>query len=240
MRIFKGDCIEVMDELIAENIVVDAVIADIPFGTSSCKWDVIIPFDKMWERLNKLIKPNGVIALFGNEPFSSMLRMSNIRNYKYDWIWDKKSTNGFLNAKKRPLKRIEKIHIFCNKTPLYYPIMEERGKPRNKGSYNKRKGDGDSVYGKFENIKSFNNLYYPTDILEFSNASKKGKVHPTQKPVELMEYLINTYTKEKELVLDFTMGSGTTGEACMNTNRKFIGIEKEDKWFEYSKKRLEL
>ena len=193
----------------------------------------------MWEQLNRIIKDNGAIVLFGSEPFSSALRMSNIKNFKYDWIWDKKSTNGFLNAKKRPLKRTENISVFSNGCPVYYPIMEERGKPRNKGSYNHKKGDGDMVYGKFENISSFNNLYYPTNILEFSNAVQKGKVHPTQKPVALLEYLIKTYTLENETVLDFTMGSGSTGVACVNTNRDFIGIELDDKYFSIAKDRIE-
>ena len=193
----------------------------------------------MWEQLNRIIKDNGAICLFGSEPFSSYLRMSNIKNFKYDWIWDKKSTNGFLNAKKRPLKRTENISVFSNGCPVYYPIMEERGKPRNKGSYNHKKGDGDMVYGKFENISSFNNLYYPTNILEFSNAVQKGKVHPTQKPVALLEYLIKTYTLENETVLDFTMGSGSTGVACVNTNRDFIGIELDNKYFSIAKDRIE-
>ncbi|MCD6432419.1 MAG: site-specific DNA-methyltransferase [Sulfurimonas sp.] len=235
----KGDCLEVMDELIAKGVMVDAIITDPPYGTTACKWDSVIPFPEMWERLNKLIKPNGAIVLFGSEPFSSALRMSNIKKFRYDWVWDKKGTGGFLNAKIRPLKRYENILIFANKKPLYFPIKEIRGKPRNKGGYNKKKGDGDMVYGKFKNQSSFNNEYYPTDIIEISNAVNKGKVHPTQKPVALMEYLIKTYTDEDELVLDFTMGSGTTGVACKNLNRNFIGIEMDENYFQIAKDRIE-
>ena len=164
--------------------------------------------------------------------------MSNIKNYKYDWIWDKKSTNGFLNAKKRPLKRTENISVFSNGCPVYFPIMEERGKPRNKRGYHKKE-NGDLIYGEIVDISSFNNLYYPTNILEFSNAVQKGKVHPTQKPVALLEYLIKTYTLENETVLDFTMGSGSTGVACVKTNRDFIGIELDDKYFSIAKDRIE-
>ena len=200
--LINSECLSVMDKLIEKGVKVDAIITDPPYGTTACKWDSVIPFDKMWDRLNKLIKPNGVVVLFGSEPFSSALRMSNIKNYKYDWVWDKKGTGGFLNAKKRPLKRYENIVVFSYGLPIYFPIKKIRGKPRNKGSYNTRKGDGDMVYGKFKNQVSYNNEYYPTDIINISNASQKGKVHPTQKPVALMEYLIKTYTNEGELVLD--------------------------------------
>ena len=192
----------------------------------------------MWEQLNRIIKDNGAICLFGSEPFSSYLRMSNIKNFKYDWIWDKKSKTGFLTSKKRPLRRTENISVFSNGCPVYFPIMEERGKPRSKSGYQKKENGG-SIYGEIGNISSFNNLYYPTNILEFSNAVQKGKVHPTQKPVALLEYLIKTYTLEDETVLDFTMGSGSTGVACVNTNRDFIGIELDDKYFSIAKDRIE-
>ena len=218
---------------------IDCVITDPPYWTTACKWDTIIPFDLMREQLKRIIKPNGAIVLFWSEPFSSALRMSNIKNYKYDWIWDKKWTWGFLNAKKRPLKRYENIMIFSDGKPVYLPQMEERWKPRNKWSYNKKKWDWDMVYWKFENILSFNNTYYPTDIIEISNAVNIDKVHPTQKPVSLIEYLIKTYTNEWELVLDFTMWSWTTARACVNTNRNFIWFEL-DRWYrEIANKRLE-
>ena len=228
MELYNEDCLEGMKRIPDGSI--DAIITDPPFWTTACKWDSVIPFDPMWEQLKRIIKPNGAIVLFGSEPFSSALRMSNIKQYKYDWIWDKKWTWGFLNAKKRPLKRYENIMIFSDGKPVYLPQMEERWKPRNKWSYNKKKWDWDMVYWKFENILSFNNTYYPTDIIEISNAVNRDKVHPTQKPVALIEYLIKTYTNEWETVLDFTAGSFTTAIACENTNRKWICIE-QDQWY---------
>ena len=237
-KIYLGDCLVVMDELISQGVKVDAIITDPPYGTTACKWDSVIPFDEMWKRLNQLIKPNGAIVLFGSEPFSSLLRVSNLKNYKYDWVWDKKGTGGFLNAKIRPLKRHENILVFSNGKPVYYPIKEVRGKERNKGGYNKKKGDGDMVYGKFKNLESFNNEYYPTDIIEISNAVNKGKVHPTQKPVALIEYLIKTYTNENELILDFTIGSGTSAIAALNTNRRYTGIEKDENYYNITLERI--
>ena len=236
-ELWHGDCLELMKNIPDGSV--DLVLTDPPYGTTACKWDSVIPFEPMWEQLNRIIKPNGAICLFGSEPFSSALRMSNIKCFKYDWVWDKHNTNGFLNAKKRPLKRHENISVFSVGTPAYIPQMEERGKPRQKGSYNKKKGNGDMVYGRFNNVSSVNNLYYPTDIISFSNAKQKGKVHPTQKPVALLEYLIRTYTNEGETVLDFTMGSGSTGVACVNINRNFIGIELDEGYFQIAKERIE-
>lgn len=236
-HLMRGDCLELMK--IIPNKSVDLILCDLPYGTTSCAWDTILPFDKLWEQYNRIIKDNCAIVLFGSEPFSSYLRMSNIKNYKYDWIWDKHNTNGFLNAKKRPLKRHEVISIFCYENPRYYPQMEQRGQVRNKGSYNHRIGNGDMVYGKFKNIDTRNNTYYPTDILSFSNADQTQKQHPTEKPVELLAYLIRTYTQEGETVLDNCMGSGSTGVACRNTERKFIGIELDEKYFDIAKQRIE-
>jgi len=235
IELIKGDCLTVMDELIAKGVVVDAVITDPPYGTTACKWDSIIPFDEMWLRLNKLIKPNGAIVLFGSEPFSSTLRMSNIENYRHGLIWNKKQAGNPFIAKLAPLKIYENIEIFSKKKVNYYPIMEERGKERLKGGCKK---DNSITGTKANGYKQKNNTYYPTAILEFSNANKKGKVHPTQKPVALMEYLIKTYTNEGELVLDFTMGSFTTAIACINTKRDFIGIELDDGYFEIGTKRV--
>ena len=234
INLMQGDCLELLKTIPDGSV--DMILTDPPYGTTACKWDSVIPFEPMWEQLKRIIKPNGAIVLFGSEPFSSALRMSNIKQYKYDWIWDKKAKGGFLNAKKRPLKQTENISVFNSK--IYFPIMEVRGKERTKGLYNKKKGDGDMVYGKFENIGSFNNTYYPSNILEFSNASQKGKVHPTQKPVALLEYLIKTYTQENETVLDFTMGSGSTGVAAKNLNRSFIGIELDETYFKIAKERI--
>lgn len=240
MQLIKGDCLEVMDELIARGIVVDAIITDPPYGTTACKWDSIIPFDEMWLRLNKLIKPNGAIVLFGSEPFSSALRMSNIKNYKYDWIWDKVSVVGFANAKKIPLYNIEKLSVFYRKLPTYNPqglIKIEAQEKKNGNTHKIKTEKGESAIngGRFKDsyIQEYTN--YPKQILTFPR--EKG-LHPTQKPLKLMEYLIKTYTNENELVLDFTMGSGTTGVSCKNLGRDFIGIEMDSKYFRTARKRI--
>ena len=188
----------------------------------------------MWERLNKLIKPNGAIVLFGSEPFSSALRMSNIKNYRHEWYWNKNNSAGFVTVKIRPFSIIENILIFCNSRANYYPQMEVRGKPRCKDGYSK----SDNYNITPSKSKSKSNEYYPKNLINIGNASQVGKVHPTQKPVALMEYLIKTYTNENELVLDFTMGSGTTGVACKNLNRKFIGIELDEKYFKIAENRI--
>ena len=225
-----------MDRLIEEGVKVDSIITDLPYGTTNCKWDNVIPFDEMWERLNKLIKPNGAIVLFGSEPFSSALRMSNVKNYKYDWVWDKVKPNGHLVAKHRPMQRSENISVFGGGKINYYPIMMDRDKPKKSKEYSRTSIMGGNVTNNNARILK---QKYPQNILQFSNAIQKGKVHPTQKPTDLLEYLIKTYTNENELVLDFTMGSGSTGVACMNTNRKFIGIELDKKYFNISCERLE-
>jgi len=202
----------------------------------------------MWERLNKLIKPNGAIVLFGSEPFSSALRMSNIKNYKYDWIWKKSVATGFLSANKRPLKDFENILVFYENQPLYNPqkTYNENNRVRyiKEGSTNSSVHN-DSIYGNGKRLtKQYDKSRFPKTVLEFkspprNNQFKKDKsYHPTQKPIPLMEYLIKTYTNENELVLDFTMGSGTTMVACVNTNRKGIGIELDRKYFDIAKKRV--
>ena len=238
-----GDCLEVM-KTIKDNSI-DAIITDPPYGTTACKWDSVIDFELMWEQLNRIIKPNGAIVLFGSEPFSSALRMSNIKNFKYDWIWDKKVSSGFLNAKKQPLKRIENIIIFYKKQPTYNPQFEKRTESEIKTFKAKQScnGGGTENYNKYNLIKTKEaENKYPVNII-FKNSKEKecnfkNRKHPTQKPVALMEYLIKTYTNENETVLDFTMGSGTTGVACKNLNRKFIGIEMDDNYFKIAEKRI--
>lgn len=243
MNLYKGDCLEVM-KLIPDNSI-DAIITDPPYGTTACKWDSVIPFDLMWEQLNRIIKPNGAIVLFGSEPFSSALRMSNIKNYKYDWIWDKVSGGNPFNNKTMPMKTTENIIVFEKKGKKvnYYPIMQEakQGNIRHQTT-SKQKSE---IMGKFKNgfiPKSDPNKRFPKHIISINVRDKEvnslNRVHPTQKPVELMEYLIKTYTNENETVLDFTMGSGSTGVACLNTNRNFIGIEMDDKYFEIAKERI--
>ena len=232
--LMKGDCLERMKEIDSGSV--DAIICDPPYGTTACKWDSVIPFEPMWNELKRIIKPNGAIVLFGSEPFSSYLRMSNIKQYKYDWIWDKKIPSGMCNAKIMPMKQSELISIFINGKNFYYPIMEERPKPLKGG-----KIYGNSLSAGNGGLKSIDaKVYthkYPTTHLVFDKI-RKGSLHPTQKPVALLEYLIKTYTQEGETVLDFTFGSGTTGVACVNTNRKFIGIEMDDNYFDIGSKRI--
>ena len=242
----KGDCLELMKDLPDKSI--DAIITDPPYGTTTCKWDSVIPFDKMWKQLNRIIKPNGAILLFGQEPFSSFLRCSNINNYRYDWIWDKVSTTNFANAKKMPLSCYEVISVFYKSLPTYNPQMTDAksdrirpiSKPKENTSETNKQASGKTrQYSEnYDNTKRF-----PRKIIEVScrlaECNSLNRVHPTQKPELLMEYLIKTYTNDNEVVLDFTMGSGTTGVACVNTNRRFIGMELDDKYFEIAKKRIE-
>ena len=246
IELYKGDCLEVMDELIAKGIVVDVIITDPPYGTTACKWDSVIPFPEMWERLNKLIKPNGAIVLFGSEPFSSALRMSNIKCYKYDWVWEKNGNSGdFAMAKNKPLSSHENIIVFSNgsfgngsKNRMEYNPqgLIEIDNPKEK---EKKEGGVSTSHrpNRSEKTVKFTSKHknYPKTIQKFN---KEKGLHPTQKPVALMEYLIKTYTNEGELVLDFTMGSGTTGVACQNTNRDFIGIEMDDKYFKIGSDRM--
>jgi len=234
-RLIHGECLQEMDKLISEGVKVDAIITDPPFGTTSCRWDSVIPFEPMWERLNKLIKPNGAMVLFGSEPFTSCLIYSNIKSFKHKWIWNKKQSGSAINAKWMPIKIDEGIIVFCSERVNYYPIMR-KGKMRKRGGNNV----GNSIMGKLQKgYFNYSDEYYPTNILnDFSNAKRTDKLHPTQKPVALMEYLIKTYTNECETVLDFTMGSGTTGVACRNLNRNFIGIELEEKYFKIATERI--
>ncbi len=241
-----GDCIEVMKTL--EDGSIDAIITDPPYGTTACKWDSVIDFELMWEQLNRIIKPNGAIVLFGSEPFSSALRMSNIKNYKYDWVWDKMRGSNIFNAKTMPLKQHEIISVFFNDVCNYNPQpreLKESTKKRSRRSMNDLKVGESSIGSNFTAFKSNNknkDFGYPQTILTFTKESnnqyKKVVFHPTQKPIALMEYLIKTYTNENETVLDFTMGSGSTGVACKQTNRNFIGIEKEKNYFKIAQERI--
>ena len=233
-KLYQGDCLEVMDELISLGVKFDAIITDPPYGTTACKWDNVIPFDEMWERLNKLIKPNGAIVLFGSEPFSSALRMSNIKNYKYDWVWEKPQGVNPLLAKKQPLNNIEYIHVFYKKQPIYNPQFEY-GKPY-KITRDKKERLCEINNHIFKETTTINEgKRYPKRILKFK---RETGMHPTQKPVDLLEYLVKADTDEGDLVLDFTMGSGSTGVACMNTNRRFVGIELDEKYFNIAVDRL--
>ncbi len=229
-----------MDKLINKKIKVDAVIADIPYGTTKCKWDNIIPFDKMWELLYKIkVGKNTPILLFGNEPFSSYLRISNIKDYKYDWYWKKSKVSNFANAKKMPMKDIELIHVFYEKLPTYNPQgLKKVNIIKNNSNKTIKHSSISALNGGAFKTKKYVQKYtnYPKQLLEFNSESKPK--HPTQKPVKLMGYLINTYTNKNDIVLDFTCGSGTTLIASRNLDRKAIGIELEEKYCEIAKNRI--
>ena len=229
-----GDCLELMKEIPDKSI--DMILCDLPYGTTACKWDDIIPFELLWEQYNRIIKDNCAIVLFGSEPFSTLLRYSNLKMYRYDWIWKKTKAQGFLNSKKMPMKDYENIMVFYKSLPTYNPQNVAYG---NFNNFRKSKiGKTEDVYGTEKEFKNSKVGNYPKQIIEFSNPSNKGHLHPTQKPVALLEYLIKTYTNENDLVLDNCMGSGSTGVACVNTNRNFIGIELVPEYFEIAKERI--
>ena len=249
IQLYHEDCLVIMDKLIEQGIKVDCILTDPPYGTTACKWDSVIPFDEMWKRLNLLINDNGAIILFGSQPFTSMLIASNVKNFKHQWIWNKSSAGNILVAKYQPLKIEEEILVFSknSKKVNYYPIFIDGEKDRTKEKPTKKESDlfediKSGIFYKTEKNKK-GTQRYPKNILNFSTQSTEcansKRIHPTQKPVILLEYLIKTYTLEGETVLDFTMGSGSTGVACVNTNRKFIGIELDEKYFEIAKNRIE-
>jgi len=227
------DCLEGMKLIDDKSI--DMILCDLPYGTTACKWDTIIPFEPLWEQYERIIKDNSAIVLFGSEPFSSYLRLSNIKLYKYDWIWNKKKGGNPLLSKIQPIKIFENISVFGKGKINYYPIMVDRDKPKSRG---KNKGTiSETTNNCFSEDKVYTQ-YYPKAIIEFSNANQRNKIHPTQKPVELCEYLIKTYTNENELVLDNCIGSGTTAIACINTNRNYIGFELDKEYYEIAKNRI--
>ena len=231
--LIKGDCLEEMQSI--ESGSVDMVLADPPYGTTSCKWDSIIPLEPMWEQLKRIIKPNGAIVMTASQPFTTTLISSNMKMFKYCWVWDKARGTGFQVAKYRPMIKTEDIVVFGNGRVTYNPIMIAREKPKRSKCY----ASSESNPLKYNDgiVREYNKKY-PVNVIEASNASQVGKQHPTQKPVALMEYLIKTYTNEGETVLDFTMGSGTTGVACKNLNREFIGIEKDENYFNIARDRI--
>ena len=234
-KIHQGDCLELMKEI--PNKSVNLILCDLPYGTTACKWDTIIPFEPLWEQYKRVIKDNGAIVLFGSEPFSSLLRVSNLDNFKYDWIWDKKKSGNIFLAKQQPMKVHEIISVFNGSKKTYNPQMVKRDKIKKSKNY----GTGESMGG---NKEKENKVYIythknPKSILEISNANQNGKTHPTQKPVALFEYLIKTYTNEGNLVLDNCAGSGTTAIASINTGRNWICIESDKGYFEIAKKRIQ-
>ena len=254
IKLHKGDCLEVMQELILQGVKVDMILADPPYGTTACRWDNVIPFEPMWDAVNGLVKDNGAIALFGSEPFSSMLRCSNLKMYKYDWYWNKTKPNGFQHSKNRPMTKVETISVFSKAPMGHLSLLGDKRMQYNPqgvysignkivkncthsgntmGGENHKSGRPNQVGKEYEAYTNF-----PHNVLDYANLVGKNTVHPTQKPVALLEYLIKTYTSEGDTILDFTMGSGSTGVACVNTNRKFIGIELDKNYFTISIKRI--
>ena len=243
MQLIHGDCLEKMKDIPDKSI--DMILCDLPYGTTACKWDVVIPFEPLWAQYKRLIKDNGAIVLTASQPFTSALVMSNPKMFRYEWVWIKAKPSNFLMGKKQPMKYTENILIFYKKQPTYNPIMikrDEKNKRNNKKcGYLKYEALGLNEDNKYaDRLKAgMNDYIYPRNYLYFSQNTKVKYVHPTQKPVALLEYLIKTYTLEGETVLDNCAGSGSTAIACLNTNRNFIGIEKDDKYFEIAKKRIE-
>lgn len=241
VSLYRGDCLELMKQIPDGSV--DMVLCDLPYGTTACKWDSVIPFVPLWEQYNRIIKNNGAIVLFGSEPFSTELRHSNLKMFKYDWYWRKPRGTGHLNAKKQPLRDIETVSVFYKKQCTYNPQYSD-GEPYSaaKGGKNARVSiAGKTTYGRFMNGMEFRNdnpgIRYPKQLQEFG-VVERGTVHPTQKPVALLEYLIKTYTNPGEVVLDNCMGSGSTGVACVNTGRRFIGMELDEGYFKIAQERI--
>lgn len=235
--LMQGDCLERMKEISDGSV--DMILTDPPYGTTACKWDSIIPMEPMWEQLKRIIKPNGAIVMTSSQPFTSVLVGSNLKMFRHQWVWNKRFAANYAQAKYAPQKVHEDICVFSHKKANYYPVMLLRDKPIKKGA-----NKGSRIYGGgrgLDNDEYKGKVYthkYPETIIEFNVRAGGRKLHPTQKPVALMEYLIKTYTNESETVLDFTMGSGTTGVACKNLNRSFIGIELDEEYFKVAQERI--
>lgn len=244
----QGNCLELMKEIPSKSI--DLILCDLPYGTTKNKWDSVIDLELLWKQYNRIIKDNGVILLFAQTPFDKVLGVSNLENLRYEIIWQKTAPTGFLNAKKMPMKAHENILVFYKKLPTYNPQMT-KGHPRKVSSKSSRKKSVERHQEKSEVLASNYNSYgesqvgydsterYPLSVQIFAKDQQKENYHPTQKPVALLEWLLRTYTNEGDLVLDNCMGSGSTGVACVNTNRNFIGMELTEQYFEIAKERIE-
>ena len=233
-EVYHGDCLELMKHIPDKSI--DMILCDLPYGTTACKWDTVIPFEALWAQYERVIKDNGAIVLTASQPFTSALVMSNTKHFKYCWYWDKIRGVGHLNAKKQPMKSVEEVCVFYKKPCTYNPQMRERDKPRT----SKNKGT-QKVYGKTLDIFEGETLdkKYPVSLVQFQKSSSgEMMLHETQKPVALFEYLIKTYTNEGDTVLDNCIGSGTTAIACINSNRFFIGMEKDEHYFNVAVERV--
>lgn len=238
IKLIRDDCLEAMKNI--PNKSIDMILTDLPYGITKCEWDKEIDLNKLWEQYNRIIKDNGAILLFGTEPFASKVRMSNLKMYRYDWIWEKTAATGHLNANKMPLRASENIMVFYKKLPIYNPQKTQGHKPVNSYTKYLKTQNNTELYGKMNKVLSGggNTDRFPRNIIKFASDKQKSKLHTTQKPVALLEYLIKTYTNEGELVLDSCMGSGSTAVACANTNRSFIGMEIDEKYFNITKERI--
>jgi len=241
-EILLGDCLELMKDI--PNGSIDMILCDLPYGTTACKWDTIIPFDKLWEQYERIIKPNGAIVLTASQPFTSALVMSNIKLFKYSWTWDKITCSNPFLAKKQPMRATEDILVFSLKQSKYNPILEDKPISHIRRNNIPVKQETETYgqlnyYNRNDKREIPTDKMYPKNIIRISNNCRyKNQLHPTQKPTELFEYLIKTYTEEGDLVLDNTAGSGTTAIACLNTNRQFIVMEKEQKYYDIILKRV--
>lgn len=234
-QVLLGDCLEVMKDIPDGSI--DMILCDLPYGTTKCKWDTIIPFEPLWEEYRRVTKKNGAIVLTAAQPFTSVLINSNLKDFRYNWVWEKSKATGYLNAKKMPMKAHEDVCVFYRKMPTYNPQMWQ-STPYNKGSAHRPT----QVYGKQKEIlvKNDSGLRYPRTVQYFKTAESEGKVHhPTQKPISLFEYLIRTYTDEGQIVLDSCAGAGTTALAALNSQRNYICIEKEEAYYNVIRERIE-
>ncbi len=237
-QLILGDCLDIM-KIIPEHSI-DMILCDLPYGTTKCKWDIIIPFEPLWNEYKRIIKSNGVILLFAQTPFDKVLGCSNLEWLKYEWIWEKTQATGHLNVKKCPMKAHENILVFYKKLPTYNPQKTYGHERKVATAYYKRNSNTGEIYGKCDNFGDYDSTErYPRSVQVFASDKQKENLHSTQKPIALCEYLIRTYTNENELVLDNCSGSGTTGIACLNTKRNFILIEKDEIYFEMGKKRIE-
>jgi site-specific DNA-methyltransferase (adenine-specific) len=233
-QIYHGDCMELLP--LVPDASVDMVLCDLPYGTTHNKWDSVLPLDRLWVQYKRVVKPDGAIVLFAFQPFTSKLITSNLEDFRYTWVWNKKLSTNFLQAKYQPMRIHEEIVVFSKATHNYYPVMTPRDQPRiNKGTKARLSSNFNSFDPEYVSVLP---ARYPVSILEFSNADKRARLHPTQKPVALCEYLIKTYTNPSEIVLDNCLGSGTTAIACINTGRQYIGIEKEEQYFNAALERI--
>lgn len=240
MRLYNGDCLEVLDLLIKEEVKVDFIFSDLPYGTTNCKWDTLIDLQIMWDKISKIKRSKSTpVALFAQTPFDKILGASNIKQLKYEWIWEKTKATGHLNAKKSPMKAHENILIFYEKPPVYNYIKTFGHKRKTSKAEHKKNCKESDIYSKNQKPTSYDSTErYPRSVLKFHSDTQKSKLHPTQKPLALIEYFIKTYSNKGDVVIDLTMGSGTTGEGCKRLCRDFVGVELDKNYYDIAVKRI--